>query len=680
MNSTFFRQSIRGLLGLAVMSALSFAVVCAQDSIPGRAEHFEFGVDPSIVITRPIGTLESVRGIAPCSDSYRPAGSVNLGGAIWANWILNKRSIDSGLFLRGLRLSVGIDDISSDFEDGGPTFQSFDTATGEYIPVTTRRNTTFALQYFRGALESEWAIGGSLLFRVGATIAFPLSGSAEEVEQIDAPDNATFLDGTQRHTVPGSTGPLDDPGTRVGLSASLAYRLPLGRSMFFEPVLGIDYGLTKIQPEWSPLIARAGITVGFGILPEGSVRPAVAIEPIVAASPPPPSEPRIPPFTPRMEIAAIPDGEAIEARREIVARYIPVLPTMFFDKGSVDIGSGYHRLRPTGIEQFSEQGLEGDAAAVYSEVLNVVGTRLRRYADANVTLTGSSSVDESDRAELSRERAEAVAAYLRNIWGIEQRRIAVRSAPDPSVPSNSAYEEGRAENRRVEISFDRDDLYKPIALRAVEPVTRPDALDFTVSVDSSASIAAWRVELRALNRPISKVEGIGVPPDTVRWSITASEREQIITSGDLSYALMLADESGRTVRIEPKHLPVHVDTSITVATSASKPDNAAEFLLITFDFDRAELSRRGREELKTIIERIGPDSQVDIVGYTDRLGEESHNRELALERARLVAGELPPETSVTYRGANPGEAPYADTTPQGRFLSRTVRVVITNPK
>jgi outer membrane protein OmpA-like peptidoglycan-associated protein len=71
---------------------------------------------------------------------------------------------------------------------------------------------------------------------------------------------------------------------------------------------------------------------------------------------------------------------------------------------------------------------------------------------------------------------------------------------------------------------------------------------------------------------------------------------------------------------------------------------------------------------------------VSIVGYTDPVGEVERNRSLALARAQKVAAAMPKDAKVELRGAAPDEAPYSSTSPEGRFLSRTVRVVIRNPK
>jgi outer membrane protein OmpA-like peptidoglycan-associated protein len=71
---------------------------------------------------------------------------------------------------------------------------------------------------------------------------------------------------------------------------------------------------------------------------------------------------------------------------------------------------------------------------------------------------------------------------------------------------------------------------------------------------------------------------------------------------------------------------------------------------------------------------------VNITGYTDQTGEQSRNIELATERANRVASLMPKGVPVESRGAAPSEAPYGSGSPEGRFLSRTVRVVVANPK
>jgi outer membrane protein OmpA-like peptidoglycan-associated protein len=80
-----------------------------------------------------------------------------------------------------------------------------------------------------------------------------------------------------------------------------------------------------------------------------------------------------------------------------------------------------------------------------------------------------------------------------------------------------------------------------------------------------------------------------------------------------------------------------------------------------------------------IARRIGPGSRVSVIGYTDRIGKAEHNRTLARQRAERVAALLPPAAGIEVRGADQSEAPYTNDTPEGRFLSRTVRIIVESP-
>ncbi|MEP7218330.1 MAG: OmpA family protein, partial [Bacteroidota bacterium] len=283
--------------------------------------------------------------------------------------------------------------------------------------------------------------------------------------------------------------------------------------------------------------------------------------------------------------------------------------------------------------------------------------------------------------KLAENRAEKIAGYLENVWGIEKKRISVHSRLDPAVPSSSETPEGRQENRRVELDISQDGMYQPIQLRAVEPTTEPREIPFTISsAVSSGAIDRWRVEIIGRDSTFGVISGNGVPPSEISWPLTQNDRERVLNQRDVHYRLSVYDSAGRAVSTPAQSLPLLLDTAVNIASSPNRPDNTADFLLVTFDFDRAELTRRGREELRSIFGRIGPNSRVTIVGYTDPIGNTEHNRTLATDRARRVASMMPAGTTVESRGAGPEEAPYSSTSPEGRFLSRTVRVVVTNPK
>jgi outer membrane protein OmpA-like peptidoglycan-associated protein len=657
-----------------VIAAITFAAPLSALAQEPVAPYFEIGLDPAAVVTSPIGTLRSVRGSLPCRETYEGSTRVNLGVLGWLAWVLDGRPRPLGeLTIRSLRLSAGIDDLSSVWTTPSESYEAYDDIAGRYTAVETQFTADFQLRALRTAIELESSLGANIALRLGPSIAIPMSASSEQRESILSPSSATFLDRTQERDIPEGTGTIDDAGVRVGVGAAVSYRLPLGRRLFFEPTAAADIGLTSMQPEWTPLELRLGIGIGWALFADP--------EPIVVA--PPVREPVIEPVreTPPKLAASIDarlaSDSPIELRRQIVARYTPVIPVVFFDRDARTLPVRYRQLDGGSTEAFDESAISTSADAAHLDVLNVLGSRLL-VSRASVTLTGTTSDEESDREALARARVEAVAAYLETVWSIPRSRMTVRSRLAPAVPTSSATEEGRAENRRVEIAVSDESLLSPVQQRTVEPVVEPRAIAFRTSVDANMPIAGWTLSIGGASG--KSISGVGVVPESVTWELTQEERERLLAGGSAEYQLMVTTAGGESATSTARSIPLRLDTTVTVATSATRPDNAAEFLLITFEFDQARLTDRGRRELETIGRRIGPESRVSVTGYTDRIGESGHNLALARERAERVAEQLPKGAALEVRGADQTEAPYTNDTPEGRFLSRTVRVVIAAPR
>lgn len=656
------------LFAVSMLADVYACSVCLSQEV--RRGSVEIAIEPRAVVTIPVGSLKSIRGSVPCSNTFSPVLSVNPGLGLRLTWVVDQHELGSlpPLRLRGITVAAGWDDITSRFASSpAAAFNAFDPTSGEYVTVHTVHQADFILTSIRGAVGAEFTLGSTVLLRVGPSMAQSISGRSVESEVILEPSNARFVDQTQEREISEGTGDLEKSGIRIGFGAEIAFRLRLGDVLFIEPIVGADVGITAVEPSWSPLLIRGGISIG---------RWGKDIASRPAPSPPPPPPPIVEkPFDADLSIELLSGSEPITFRRQIVARYVPLLPMVFFRYNDSVLPEMYQR---TGA--FSDGDLVSDAERSHARTLDVFGERLSRRPRAHVTVTGTTSIDENNRVELARSRAMAVARYLEKRWGIERSRVAVRSQFDPLNPSNSANQEGLEENRRVELDFTDSDIYRPVQLRTAEPVTDPNSISFRIRALSQSTISRWEVIVNGDGRQIQQLTGTGAPPPIVEWTLSMDNRERIMASAATAYRLAVFDSIERTVAVEDLSLPLKVDTTVSVTSRDGQPDAKADFLLVTFDFDRAELTRRGREELRAILSRIGPESSVDVVGYTDRIGEAVHNRALALARAKNVAAQMPSGIPVTYRGASPDEAPYTSASPAGRFLSRTVRVVIENPR
>jgi outer membrane protein OmpA-like peptidoglycan-associated protein len=110
-----------------------------------------------------------------------------------------------------------------------------------------------------------------------------------------------------------------------------------------------------------------------------------------------------------------------------------------------------------------------------------------------------------------------------------------------------------------------------------------------------------------------------------------------------------------------------------------------EFAIVGFNYDSPEMLDRHRLELAQVAQSITHDAQVRITGYTDRVGELEHNRQLALNRAQVVRQNLlevlrsenrPIPDDMTVQGFGGEAEPFDNNLPEGRILSRMVKVMI----
>jgi outer membrane protein OmpA-like peptidoglycan-associated protein len=105
------------------------------------------------------------------------------------------------------------------------------------------------------------------------------------------------------------------------------------------------------------------------------------------------------------------------------------------------------------------------------------------------------------------------------------------------------------------------------------------------------------------------------------------------------------------------------------------------FSLILYAFDSDEpgpINQRILDEY--VLPEISGRSEIDIVGYSDVVGQERHNFELAQRRARKVATGIARESagyaSMSATAAGEEQAPYRYDLPEGRLLSRTVVITV----
>jgi outer membrane protein OmpA-like peptidoglycan-associated protein len=551
--------------------------------------------------------------------------------------------------------------------------------TNELVAGTSEYHFISTLAYVGGELTIGYRpFDIPLTFRLGPEISVPMTRDFHQYEELVSPEGAVFV-GTNNSRIRNDTsGVLESVGMRGAALVGLDYELPMNAegTLLLAPEILYSYAFTDVMTDidWQAHQLRGGVSIKYS-LPVPEIPPPPPL-------PPPPVEPAL-----NASLAAVGVGADNIERQQITVRVEEfinqqtrsLLQYVFFDENSSEIPDRYVSYG-TEAPNFNESQLYGKTTLqVYYQLLNILGSRLRENPRATITLTGTNADQgpEAKNRALSRARAENVKSYLTTSWGIDPKRITVEARDLPANPSNTEDPDGISENRRVEITSPTVGLLDPVTTTDTLRTVDPPKLRLKPAVVAESGVQGWRLSVSQEGRELKRFEGAGPVPENLDWNISESQNALPLANTPLESRLEVVDNKGK--RTEATSL-----TSVEQLTIRKKRDEQLgdvtydRFNLIIFDFDKSTLSRTNERVAAMIRKRITPKSTVEIVGYTDRLGEAEHNQQLSEQRALNTATALGvPATSA--RGAGETTTLFDNDLPEGRFYSRTVDVVVKTP-
>ncbi len=526
---------------------------------------------------------------------------------------------------------------------------------------------------------------------VGPTIGYILSNQYSEQEEIIEPtSNGTFENGKRiRNQYSGATP--NASSFYAGLSAGLQYRLPLnaGQSLYLVPEVAYTYGLTQIASglNWRASSFKAGVALQFDTYKD---IPRKIDTPVIAPPPPPPpivTKPKAPIITATLATAVMDTtGAEIPVNELVIEDYIrtqyrPLLNYIFFDQGSAELSSRYHRLDPDQVKEFNVGKLnEYETLPLYYELLNIIGKRMQQYPKAHLTITGCNDDQgtEKNNRSLSKTRAKTVAAYLSNAWGLSASRIKLELRNLPEKPSSSSDSDGAQENRRVELTSNVWQVLEPVFTTDTAHIPKPPIVRFIPTGITEAGVDRWQVSSFEPLRKLKDFSGKDSLPSRLDWELE-KEREATLAKLDtVTASLILADRIGQTAESAPVTIPVRHYTLADKHREGSIDTIISRYSLILFDFDRSELSESNRRIAEFVKQRISDEAKVSILGYTDRIGTDDYNRQLSEQRAQATERYIG-LTQAEVKGLGRRYLLYDNSLPEGRFYSRTVTVIVSTP-
>ena len=383
-----------------------------------------------------------------------------------------------------------------------------------------------------------------------------------------------------------------------------------------------------------------------------------------------------------------------------VKETFPLRNTVFFNMGETTIPTRYVTLNQSQAASFKEEQLQqnqpsnltnGRSArqmAVYYNVLNIVGYRLRANQSSTIILTGASDKNPVEGKQL----AENVKTYLVNTFTIDGSRITTVGRDKPVIPSEQPGATNelallREGDRRVDITSNSPELlmqlggkssafFKPVYISALLDDPLDSHVVFT-NEGATDALKSWTIDVIDEK---GNVQHFG-PYKTDRASVSGKTILGKNTQGNYKVIMNGQTKSGAAISKE---------SSVSLTQMNVVKQDGLRYSIL-FDFDKATTIAAYENFLANEVTPLIPENGTVIIhGHTDIIGDETYNLNLSYNRAmgtqKIIESALAKagKKNVTFETYGFGEdtslSPFDNNYPEERFYIRTVIIDIITTK
>lgn len=535
------------------------------------------------------------------------------------------------------------------------TYPIRDGVTGQEGTLITKLEVQPSLSYLEIQPDFRMPIVGTsqnktLGLIIGPRISLPITTRFHQHETVVSPLNATFnTNGTRTQDRTIASGPLTTrSGVLVGGSVGLESFFPLSKTLAIVPVLSADYFVSSIVNDaaWHTFGVRleAGLRFSFYKAKE---KPPVPIVP-----PPPPPAVIVTPVSVEITQPSF-TGEIVTGNK--LHATTPIVNAVFFDSTSAVIPSNYLQVN-------DGTGMSADAVTAHNWIMPRIASVLKRNPGSSVTLEGSGGT------KLGTTRAEAVRQVLVTL-GVSPSIITVVGRDLPRIASNPDFEDGRIENNRVDILVNRAPLQ--------EWVTTEQFAQLRGTVQATVTRVGGAPELAnagSINVRVTNFEGSQANVNGRSGEVSIPIADELRGGKDTVQLYVEAESFGAVSQIR---LPVSLRSlphrSIELETKSFEA-------VLRFDYNSAQLSPDVQQLLTQLVAKLPKESAISVAGSADALGSAERNKKLSDERAQRTVEFIQSMSGTSHKVSIVTTTEhFSDSTPQGRFLNRSIRISVTTP-
>lgn len=266
-------------------------------------------------------------------------------------------------------------------------------------------------------------------------------------------------------------------------------------------------------------------------------------------------------------------------------RVVSFLPAVVFDHSSAQIPSRYQLLSPQQARSWKETLINSSSESHWQyHVLNVIGSRLKRFPTTTCALIGS---DEGALKDVTRDRMKTIRDYITTRFGIDQSRIQIdrigyRSNLHNTLPPSA-----------IALDLSSPELLAPVTFTVSTIETQLPRVQLLPDVISEAGVQRWSIQASLQDVPVRTFSGTGTVPSAISWDMNDDIASEAAYKQPIVLTLHVDDVDEAQTESDPLRISL---TSRMPLASASRPMKRTEVLTLGRDGGSGQ-SLPGRQDV-----------------------------------------------------------------------------------
>jgi outer membrane protein OmpA-like peptidoglycan-associated protein len=199
---------------------------------------------------------------------------------------------------------------------------------------------------------------------------------------------------------------------------------------------------------------------------------------------------------------------------------------------------------------------------------------------------------------------------------------------------------------------------------------QPNGIQYLPKVNSEAGLKNWELSSTSNGVTLKHFSGNSEINNNYQWYLDSEGSKKRQLSNTLKTKLTASDKENNVREISLSN-PIKVISVKDKRLNANKDTLLNVYNLILFDFNSSKLNSSNISITNFIKSDISHQSEINILGFTDRIGDEKYNLKLSTERAES-SGKALGGHPYKVNGLGESKHIYDNNLPEGRFYSRTV--------